>query len=1586
MPKRSHSSATPAAPAAPSGGNLQSLRRELVEAPTFCPTAAEFENPLRYLLSIREEAERFGICCVQPPPSWKPPFMLDLNKLKFPTRVQKINELLVRKVQRMRFMKALTEFADASGRPLKKIPDVSGRVIDLHLLFTLVKRRGGFERASAERKWAEIAEHMNMHDCTTSHLSQALKKHYQQLLLPYERMVEGLDPPPPAVAARPPPAAATADPMAVDEPPSTANGTANGAADGAADSAPSGATADAAAEAPMVSSGGGLMAKRGLGASKYSYPEVGEVVKLTGAKGVERSNAEVEEVIAYEPPAPGEERCEICGSGADNDHMLLCDRCSCGFHTYCLNPPLKNVPAGDWFCSTCLKENFGFGSTRTFKFHQYERQAHAFKHAFFESLMETGTAKIGKKSKQSEISRSHNAEERAQYTGGVRLNDFDVPAEEVEWQFWNIVTTPDQPLEVLYGSDLDTLEYGSGFPKPLPKPDPAADAAAAAKPAASSKAVAVPKAPKAVASAASLTSPSKSPAKGKGKAAKGKEALPAAPLSEKEREKQQKAAEREAKAAERERERKEAEKIKEMERHMSAAKRYAGAGWNLANLCRLDRCVLAHCNDNVSGMVVPWLYVGMLFASFCWHVEDHYAHSINYMHFGAPKTWYGVPGDQAEAFEEVMRNAVPDLVDSEAGLMYKMVTMVPPGEAVKAGVKVCHLLQKPGTFVITWPRGYHAGFSHGVNCAESSNFATPDWLPWGRQSTETFRTTMGARMPCFTHELLLTTLARKTAALSAHISSWVDGELRHLIADEKAQHVALREAGVTEFLDAASGAPLREGDAIKEIKEEVPSAEQVDDSAMPAAEVSEAEVATGEAKTAAVESAVETAADAAPDLTELEDVWAGGTCPECAACKYECFLSAVRCTAADGTVTHLCPMHAIGGGSLGSLGCPDTVMAAAALPSSAKTVLVYRTVPWLETLLERVESRSTAAAVWVAEAKRILEPAGGSGGASLAEAQAAFSAGTALQMDDEHMLKLSGVCTQGASVASRSATLAHLTGRSTRGTLPTLEQCVSCVNDADALPLRFENVAAIRPVVEAGSAWEDRATAALSAYQPADSASEDAPSPVVAADPADLRARAATIDELIADAGAIPLTLPLKAQLEAAASGARFEAGAAELLRPAAAAPPTADTCGEVDGASHAATAAVPPPPSMAAIAALVRTGNAVRSQVSPSGLADLAALVELDASAQAWGQSVSGALRQKGTPLERLTELVQQSRSLGASVKLPEASISSLVERLRAAEAWLERAAPVLPDPLALASPDSLRELIAAAKPLAKVAEVDAASKSLSSALGNLDGWLARCAHAFVKPLCHRSLLEVLRIDFSAEGAWPPTDDENLACCACCTPDQAGIPAEVTWVGCDACDAWYHSFCVRVPDAVAESLEQFTCPRCAKAAGTPYAFTPESGLPPPILTTMRPSLDTAEALLEQAISLSVATPEVDAVKALVAATISWRQALRERVAEAESVAAAAAAQAHAEAMRVHEASVAASVGPTDGTLASGWTPPDFAALAQPPPRVPQPPTGPAALPTAQVLEQLREAGALEVVAPDVGALRQVLALRGVTV
>ena len=48
------------------------------------------------------------------------------------------------------------------------------------------------------------------------------------------------------------------------------------------------------------------------------------------------------------------------------------------------------------------------------------------------------------------------------------------------------------------------------------------------------------------------------------------------------------------------------------------------------------------------------MYYGSLFSTFCWHNEDNYMYSINYHHRGAPKLWYGVPGDPKSATRKEM--------------------------------------------------------------------------------------------------------------------------------------------------------------------------------------------------------------------------------------------------------------------------------------------------------------------------------------------------------------------------------------------------------------------------------------------------------------------------------------------------------------------------------------------------------------------------------------------------------------------------------------------------------------------------------------------------------------------------------------------------------------------------------------------------------------------------------------------------------------------------------------------------------------------------------------------------------------------
>ena len=49
--------------------------------------------------------------------------------------------------------------------------------------------------------------------------------------------------------------------------------------------------------------------------------------------------------------------CLACGQDDDHANLLLCEGCNDEYHTYCLDPPLRSVPMGDWYCPKCVKDS-----------------------------------------------------------------------------------------------------------------------------------------------------------------------------------------------------------------------------------------------------------------------------------------------------------------------------------------------------------------------------------------------------------------------------------------------------------------------------------------------------------------------------------------------------------------------------------------------------------------------------------------------------------------------------------------------------------------------------------------------------------------------------------------------------------------------------------------------------------------------------------------------------------------------------------------------------------------------------------------------------------------------------------------------------------------------------------------------------------------------------------------------------------------------------------------------------------------------------------------------------------------------------
>ncbi|KFO29206.1 Lysine-specific demethylase 4D [Fukomys damarensis] len=158
--------------------------------------------------------------------------------------------------------------------------------------------------------------------------------------------------------------------------------------------------------------------------------------------------------------------------------------------------------------------------------------------------------------------------------------------------------------------------------------------------------------------------------------------------------------------------------------------------WNLGCLGTIQDLLEQECGVVIEGVNTPYLYFGMWKTTFAWHTEDMDLYSINYLHFGEPKTWYAVPPEHGQRLELLARELFPGSSRSCGAFLRHKVALISPTVLKDNGIPFSCVTQEAGEFMVTFPYGYHAGFNHGYNCAEAINFATPRWIDYGKVASQ----------------------------------------------------------------------------------------------------------------------------------------------------------------------------------------------------------------------------------------------------------------------------------------------------------------------------------------------------------------------------------------------------------------------------------------------------------------------------------------------------------------------------------------------------------------------------------------------------------------------------------------------------------------------------------------------------------------------------------------------------------------------------------------------------------------------------------------------------------------------------------
>jgi histone demethylase JARID1 len=118
-----------------------------------------------------------------------------------------------------------------------------------------------------------------------------------------------------------------------------------------------------------------------------------------------------------------------------------------GFHMFCLDPPLDMIPKDQWFCFTCLSGtggDFGFDEGEEHSLSSFQTRDLEFRRMWFTSHPPTPTAL-----NQLEDHPMNNR------VGNVVVSEYDL-----EEEFWRLVQSQNETVEIEYGADVHSTTHG----------------------------------------------------------------------------------------------------------------------------------------------------------------------------------------------------------------------------------------------------------------------------------------------------------------------------------------------------------------------------------------------------------------------------------------------------------------------------------------------------------------------------------------------------------------------------------------------------------------------------------------------------------------------------------------------------------------------------------------------------------------------------------------------------------------------------------------------------------------------------------------------------------------------------------------------------------------------------------------------------------------------------------------------------------------------------------------------------------------------------------------------------------------------